>query len=535
MKKQIIASLAMAAASLAVSAQDYNVIVKTTDGETHTFPSTNLEKIRFVEAPDYIDLNSAVSGKYAVTNDLGEFSVMLSDSDIDTNGQPVEVGGYTLVLTFTTEKMTDVSNPMLPAGYYRASSGPAVKTWNISKSGLIVRTDVGDNGVSSLPLINGTIDVAVSNSDTYTIRAEVNPMGATEEIGFRYQGAIEFIPDYTAMGGFETDQQFTATGAQGRFYSNWTYPFACDMTMAFYNGNFNASGAQTEGFWINMPINMPKVENPMDPNQKVADGVYTVEPRTDVAFHTYFPFTMEKGHSVELFGETYPVGTYVMYTAPNGQSTHAYITDGTMTVSGDGTKFDIDLITENGIHIRSSYNGQPLIQNFCDNDEKQIDPVDTLTEDHELSFNSSDVAIIYPLGDYIRAGVGEYQILVGDPNYQKGDFVQLELCSGLNGLEDGTYTINDDIHPFGGIRGRIDSGGGMTYSTYGDFSSTTPDGIQETIASIDGGTVTVETTGATIKMTFNLITLNGHKLTGTFEGPVMTYQAPAPPHRLKMR
>lgn len=515
MKRNILASLAVAAAALTVSAQNYKVVVTTTDGEKHAFETSSLTSIAFNDAPTYIDLTRVEAAEYNTYGGFGEYSLLFSTGAIDSNAEPVEVGGMVVMLTLTTDYAEDLSNVVLPTGYYNAGNGSKAMTFNIQKCVAIVRLQEGNDGCTTQPIIGGTVDVRGGESG-YDVRAELSLMGA--EAAVRYKGDIEVYANLSASRPFDKDQDIAVEGAQGRFYGSWTYPFADDMLLQLYTGEFT-DGAQTEGYWLNIPVCMPKVADPMNPVQTLADGVYTIDPREDVYYHTYLPYSIEIGRVIDFMGIEYPSGAYVTYKGSNGDNRISYITGGTMTVSENGTKIAIDFKTKEGVTIKASYTGGISIKNFCDNDKTQPELPDTLDKDYTLSFGSDDVASFYPLGDYIKAGIYNFIIQVGDPDQKKGDFLNLEVCCDKVELADGTYTINDDFVNGGGIKGRMDPGGTILFSSFGDLSSLSPEGVQEVQAVIHGGSFTFTKIGTDkCKMVFNLETLKGHKLTGTYEG-----------------
>lgn len=514
MKRNILAALAVAAAALTASAQDYKVVVTTTDGEKHAFETSSLTDIKFNDAPIYLELTRVEAAEYNTYGGFGEYNLLFSTSGIDENAEPTDVGGMVLMLTLTTDYAENLTDMVVPTGYYYAGNGSKSMTFNIQKSVAIVRLQEGADGCTAQPIIGGTVDVRSENG-TYDVRAELALMGA--ETAARYKGDIDVIANLQASRPFDKDQNVTVEGAQGRFYGNWSYPLADDMLLQLYTGKFD-DGVQTEGYWFNIPINMPKVADPMNPEQHIADGVYTIDPREVIEYRTYLPFTLELGRLVDFMGIEYPIGTYVTYKGDKGDNRISYITSGTMTVSGNGTKIDIDFKTQEGVTIKATYSGDVNIKNFCDNKDKEIPVPDTLEKDYTLEFAPGDVAAIYPVGDYIKSGVYMFQIQVGDPKQEKGDFLNLEVCCDQQVLADGTYTINDEVANGCGMRGRIDPGAQLFFSSFGDLSSTV-DGVQTVQAAIWGGSFTFTKVGDDqCKMVFNFESRNGHKITGTYEG-----------------
>lgn len=517
MKRNLLATAAIAIAALGASAQSYNVVVTETNGTVHTFETSSVKQVQFNEAPAYINLPEFVSGEYNVNNAMGEFLLVLSTGDVDESAAPVDVNGLSLVLALTTEQV-DGKAPVLPPGYYRAASGPIKGTFNVVKSIFMLRDAEGAEGIDERAVLGGTVDVR-DKDGAYDIRAELT-LSDGSVANLRYQGYLDIEAGVSAGSKFYDDFNVDIEGAQGRFYGNWFYPFADDMMLQLYTGTFDANGMQTEGYWIEIPLNMPKVEDPMNKPQRLADGVYTFDPREAIYNNTYLPFTMQPGRDLDFMGSILPAGSRVTYKSMDGNNKQGYLTSGTMTVSNNGTKIELDMTTPEGARMTASFDGRVLIQNFCDNDKTEPEPYDTLTGDYQLNFASGDIAAVWPEGDYIKEGVGEYTIFIGDPQQQKGDFLQLALNSSMTGLENGTYTINDEIKPFCGLRGRDTRTGMLSFTTFADLNSVDGEGILTVGARVNGGTVTIApgSDENSRKITIDFVSYKGYKITGTFEG-----------------
>ena len=514
MKKTILTAVAVAAMSLSAASQGYVVKITPTEGTPETFPVNSLSEVRFVPAPRYTDFNNYFIGEYSNRDNFGEYAIVISNGPVDQTGQPTEAGGISILLALVNEQPSDMDNISVPAGYYRCNNGLALKTCDITRSAVQTCGEEGD--VTNEPIIGGTVDVRRSG-ETYDVRAELTTMSGI--VNARFRGRMPIEAHITSSGEFTEDVTANIDGAQGRFYGSWTRPFADDMTLQLYTGD------GTKGYWINIPVNMPKVADPMNPVQHLADGVYKIDPREIVSKYTYMPFTMELGRELDMWGSVYPVGTYVIYTGDNaGENRMSLICDGTMTVSDGGTKISLDLINKGGKHIRAEYSGNVTIKNFCDNDANEIKPIDTLTGDYALTFTSVQKAVCYAMGSYVKEGLYNYIVQVTDPNMAKGDFVQLELCSTSEDFPDGTYTIDDSFTDFSGIRGHMDYGGVPDFSVVGNLEKYDAQGYQEIQACVGSGTVTFETVDGGKKITFNLVSADGHKITGTNTGSMQTFK-----------
>lgn len=520
MKTNILTALAFSAIALTASAQNYKVVVTTTDGEKHEYATAGVENIRFEEMPSYVETNELIGAEYGINKEFGLYSFTIATNPPDENGDPAELMDIQLSLELVGDLSEDFLNAQIPLGYYRAGIGNQKWQFDIQKSGMWMRLDEGDEGVLLCPIIDGTVDVRKGEDNKYDIRIELSLLDGGH-VALSYDGFINFRPGVSASEEFKEDQDITFTGAQERYFANWFYPFADDATLELYTGTFTNTGAQIEGYWLNLPIFMPKADDPKNPAQFVADGVYTVEPRDRAPYSTNLPFTFEKGGDLDFWGVIYPVGTYLTYLEKDGHMLRSYITDGTVTVSNNATKIELDLITEKGVRIKGVYEGDIILDNRENNNALPIEG--TIDDDLVFDFNPKDVEMVglsYPLGDYIKSGIYQFQIMVTDYNQEHGDFLMLELSSDKEILPDGTYTINNEIAPFCGIKGFLDYGGTPEFSWYGNLDDLDEYGNQNTVAPIMGGTVTITTTGENSrKLVFDLLDEDGHKLTGEYDGP----------------
>lgn len=516
MKNRIYAAVAAAALMVPAIAQNYKVVVTTADGEKTEFETSSIRDIRFENAPDYKTLEYFLEGAYSSKGDLGIYAFTLASAQPDQWGLPPEVGDAELSLELIGALSDDYTDARLPEGFYRSGTGSAVGEFDIQKSGLTLRLDEGEEGTMMYPIVDGMVEVR-RNGDNYVIKAEISLlMGGS--VAYSYEGPIEFMPGMMQTEQFGEDQEITFTGAQARLYDNWYYPFVTDLLLQFYTGEFNAEGAQIEGYWLNLETFMPKLVNTPAGSVTLADGVYSAEPRERIENSTNIPYTYTKGHTLDFWGTLYPAGSYLNKREKNGRTFRGYIVDGTMTVSDNGSNIVLDFVTDNGKKVKATYNGKIEIWDFTEPD-KVPDYSSTLTEDVKLEFVPSTVAMSYRLGDYIKKGLYQFEVMVTEPDMEHGDFLMLELCAEAEVLPDGVYTINNALEPFTGIEGTIDYGGQILYSWYGDLDSADEDGVQSIITPILGGTVTVSTVADGMRrLEFNLEDGKGHTITGEYEG-----------------
>ncbi|MDE7351016.1 MAG: hypothetical protein K2N25_08115 [Muribaculaceae bacterium] len=516
MKNRIITAIAASALLVPAIAQNYKVVVTTVDGEKTEFETSSVSSIRFENAPNYAPLEYFIDGAYTSKGEFGIYSFTLASSQPDQWSLPPQVGDAELSLELVGALSEDYLDAQLPEGYYRAGAGNASGQFDIQKSGLTLRLDDGEEGTNMYPIIDGTVDVR-KNGDKYVIKAELVLLQGGS-VALAYEGPLEFTPGMMQTEEFDADQEFTFTGAQARLYDNWYYPFVSDATLQFYNGEFNADDVQTEGYWLNLDTFMPKLVRTPDGSMSLADGVYSAEPREVIANYTNLPYTYRKGYTLDFWGTLYPAGSYLNKREKNGRSFRAYIVDGTMTVSGNGTNVVFDFVTDNGKKVKATYNGKINFVDFSEPD-KVPDYSSTLTEDVKLDFVPGTVGMSYSLGDYIKEGLYQFEVMVTEPRMEHGDFIMLELSSEAEVLPDGVYTINNALEPFTGIKGTIDYGGQILYSWYGDLDSADEDGVQSIISPILGGSVEISTDAeGNRKLDFNLSDGKGHSITGVYEG-----------------
>lgn len=515
MKKRIMTVIAVGALLMPAIAQ-YKVVVTTTDGAKTEFETSELSNIRFENAPNYATLEYFIDGAYTSKGELGIYAFTLASSEPDQWGLPPQVGDAELSLEIVGALSEDYLNAQLPEGYYRAGTGNAPGQFDIQKSGLTLRLDEGEEGTNMYPIIDGTVDVRKSGNN-YVIKAELVLLQGGS-VALAYEGPLPFTPGTMQTEDFDSDQEFTFTGAQARLYDNWYYPFVSDATLQFYNGEFDADDNQIEGYWLNLDTFMPKLVRTPDGSLSLADGVYNAEPREVIANYTNVPYTYRKGYTLDFWGTLYPAGSYLNKREKNGRSFRGYIVDGTMTVSDNGTNVVFDFVTDNGKKVNATFNGKINFVDFTEPD-KVPDYSSTLTEDVKLDFVPGTVAMSYSLGDYIKEGLYQFDVMVTEPNMEHGDFIMLELSSESEVLPDGVYTINNALEPFTGIEGTIDYGGQILYSWYGDLDSADEEGVQSIISPILGGTVSIST-GAddTRRLEFNLSDGKGHTITGEYDG-----------------
>lgn len=519
MKKNILAICALAAAAT-VCAQDYQVVVTTTDGERKVFATKEVTDISFTNAPEYQKANTLIEARYSPLTSNAQYDITIGTEEPDNEGQPSAIGGLQLSLSMYAELSEEAQNAMLPEGYYRVGSGSSSGTISASGSAIWIRFGEGSDEVAVGYVVGGTADVR-HDGDNYDIRAEIDLLdGSHADVS--YYGPIKFSVGASGAGNFDQDQDIAFTVGQGRVWANWFNPFCDDGSLQFFTGSFDNNGSQTEGFYLYVPYYMPKDDAHTSTwSPVITDGTYTVDPREIVSSQTYRPFTVQHGGMLDIFGTTTPTGTYITYLAADGRVSLATIAEGSMTVSDNGTKFVFDFVSDKGIHFTGTFNQKPYVVNYIDNSNKPEYP-DNLTGDYQLTKFPKDAVIVdYNMGDYIVPGINSHIVMFTDIDQAEGDYLSLDLLSEGEQIKDGVYTIDNSLTEFSGIKGGVSYQGNIIFSWYGDLDSTDEEGYQTILAPIWGGTVTVSTLdNGNRKFDFDLRDMKGNKITGSIDRDV---------------
>lgn len=513
--KRFISTACAVVAAASLFAQSYQVVVTTTDGERKVFSTDGVSSVKFKNAPEYKAANTFIEGVYSPLTDNALYTFTIATEEADESGQPSAIGGLQLSLAMYAPLSEEAQNAILPEGYYRVGSATTNYNINAANSAMWTRVADGDDGVGVSMVVGGTVDVR-HDGDNYDVRAEMDLLDGSH-VDISYYGAMKFSVGASGTTEFDTDQDVQFTEGQGRVWANWFNPFCDDASLQFFTGKFSSTGAQTEGYYLYLPVYMNKDESRTSLwSPVIPDGVYKIDPRDRITGQTYLPNTLLKGAMMDLFGSPTAYGSYLTYLEADGRISMATISDGTMTVSGNGTKFDFDFTSSNNLKITGSYSKKPNIVNMIDNSSKPEFP-DGLTADYEISkFPTDGVVIDYNMGDYIVSGLNTHILMFTDPDMTEGDYLEIDVFSDSEQVKDGVYAIDNSLTDVSGIKGTVSYQGIMTYSWYGDLDSTDDEGYQDILAPVNGGTMTVSTLDdGQRKFDFDLVDLNGNKITGS--------------------
>lgn len=520
MIKSVFTAAAVAMVSLGVAAQTQNMVIVGKDGSETRVKCEDIKEVYFAEAPSYEDASNLLVALYSSEDNKATYRIDIASGLPDSEGDP-QAGDFQLSLSLIGDISADAKEAAIPAGYYRIGNGSQLNTFDASKSGLWWRVQDGEDVEFSM-FVDGTVDVRYDNGE-YDIRCELTTM-AGSYINARYCGHIEFSAGASGYDAFDTPQDVQFEGAQGRYFANWPYYFADDLAVEFYTGEFDNNGMQLEGYWLYISLFMPKVENPAELKEpKIADGVYTIDCRENFLNNTYLPFTFLSGRNMEYFGEMFTIYSHMAYTDKSGSKKLALITDGTITVSENGSKFVFDMKADNGVAITGSYSGKTNIQNKYEVDHlfQPEFPLSTLDGDRKIDFPSIAEGRAFVMGDYIKEGINVFSLFFSDPDFKTGDCLQFEVLSKGDRIADGTYPVNSTLNEGTAVFGCIGRGGECLFSWFADLDSTDADGVQDISTPINGGSFTIKTlANGESEVTFDLEDDNNHKITGSWTGKI---------------
>lgn len=527
MKKYIFSSLALAAA-FCVSAQTVTprqLVVEEKDGTQHVFDTEEVAGVSFQDMPEYKEANILTTAMYTINGQQGRYLLEVDTDYPNDMHEPNAVGDAFVTLAFNAPLSEDRNAAILESGYYRAG-GAQLGYFDTERSS--VRARLADGTVSNEFIVAGSADVRRDANGEYDIRIELVTIQGNS-YAFSYQGFIDFRASSDSFDSFKEEQDVLFDGMQMRYYANWYYPFADDATIEAFTGDFDAEDNQVNGYWLHLPIFFNKFENPETSDIRIPDGVYNIETRNDneIPYQAYLPFTYTQGNTVEFWGTIYNTGTYVTYIDPKGGSYIGYAKSGTVTVSKNGTNFDIDLTFENGVKFRGEFNTWPVVGKFVENSSMPKKPWSTVKEDHEMDFTEESIALCYDDAE-IYPGMKAHTLWLVDKSFETGDYLQFVTIGTSDQIEDGTYTIAKTFEDHTILPGWMTYSQDQNFSWYSYLDDVDADGYNTTYAPIVSGTVTIKSTGTMKHFTFDLYDDAGKHYTGEADLPGVLGDAERP-------
>lgn len=289
----------------------------------------------------------------------GYYMVALSQEEISEDGLPTGAGQHLFRLFIGGEKSEDSNAAQLSPGDFVLSDGYGKGTFNATNSDYIYAET--DSTGPDYKFLEGSVHVERTQAGEYTIEAELQldseglPLvrcSYTGSIGFSNYDAASYVP-------LEKDVDVEPTGWSGNYTMSSTGVYG-NYSMALYNVILDPEGFIIgKGDLVNLELLTPPSEHM---NLDLLPGTYAI------ANGNYQPYTFVEGMYVNLYGNYIPMGCYYQRYNDNGEGLELGLsTGGTVTVTKlDATnfKFDIDLIAETGVHIRSSFSGPPNITDY---------------------------------------------------------------------------------------------------------------------------------------------------------------------------
>lgn len=456
----------------------------------------------------------------------GSYQLIFSQGRIGADGYPVNIGDMLITMDLFNELDADPMNAVLPEGEYTASNGMGAFKWAPSNSFILIRTEAGADGLTPVPIVDGTVNVSRSGND-YTVSLDV-VLYTDDALKAAYVGPIVFVQGNTgAYDNFTGDMTLEFQTATSRYYGNWFRPFCDDLELNFRITEKDGDNNVTNEYLLTMPVYMHKLANPKVTPVPLENGTYRVSPTPMVAL-TSLPMTLEPGELYDFMGDLLPVGTYLLQTDhQSGKQKIGFVKEGTMSVQGSGRDYTIgfDFRTDNGIKIKGTFSGDPKISNFADNSDAIKGPFSSLEEDWVLDFpaDAKGDAIWYE--DYLNVGCDSWVFQIMG---KTGDCVTLELLSpaGSNGtaFSEGTYTVAEmgEFADYRIIPGFVGFGGSAAFSWCADLSTADPEngGVGKMAPAMSGTMKVTKQTDGDYRIVFDFVDDADFSITGEWTGPV---------------
>ncbi|MDO4163621.1 MAG: hypothetical protein Q4D56_04435 [Bacteroides sp.] len=521
--------------AIALEAQTDYIIVAAAARSGRSFLSsplevTTLEKTELPEEDDTVYLTQVIEAYYSTDNsaNAGNYLLTFSTDDLDSNGYPARVGDVMLTIDLYNASDEDPVNATLPSGEYQPQSDYSAFSWNPSYSVYYKRIGAGDSGVSASLISSGVVTVE-REGDIYSVLIDVVTLTG-EVVKASYTGTIVFVQTGTSSyERFTTPQNVDFEIGQGRYYGNWYYPHADDLSLQFFQGTFDENGSLTDGYYLTLSSTyMNKLADYNMENPPLEEGTYTIG-TTSTSTLQKIPFTIDPGSMQEIWGTSMAIGSYMTYIdASTGRQYIGLITGGSFTVTRSGNEYniDFDFVSTEGISLKGTFNGEISMANYNDNDTSTMNPKrpwSTLTQNVQLNFPEDTQALIYYMGDYLYPGLASWWLLVSSATQDKGDMITAEFFAPLeNGMElqSGTYTVSRKFEAFQMLPGFQPYGGGaVAYTWYGDLSSVDSEGYATVMAPIEEGTMTLQKEeNGTYRFVFDFKDDAGYTVTGEWSG-----------------
>lgn len=486
-----------------------------------------------------MQLNYLSYAEYSFNSDtqVANYVVTIGNARPDSNGNPASPGDVLLILDLYGALSPNQSDIHLPAGTYEMSAEEGVSgTWTNAHSGIYMRTE---SEVSLLPLIGGVVTVEES-ADIYRITAEM-VMLSGEAVKATFEGRISFLfLGSSNYGTFSEPQHIVFdhySDYSTRYYGNWMLPHADDMNITFYLGEMSGEDYLSDGYKLCISPYMHKQADYNRDPMPLEEGVYTVNAAT-TGGTLAIPMTIDPGRIIDFYGMEYLSDTYLSYIdGKTGMRKRGMIAAGSMTVVKTGSetyRFEFDFLTQEGIPVTGSYEGEFRMKNYNDTDTSiqfplPQRPISTLTSDVQLAFADGTTCLAFYMGPYLYPDYDSWMIWFNyDLDTQApiaGHYLTTEMLVpkglGASSLPAGTYTMGWEPGDYVAFPGFLLHTEETLYSWFADFSRVDADGIPYDLAPIDAGSFTVEKSGSGYKVVMNFTDDAGHAIRGEWNGPIL--------------
>lgn len=482
----------------------------TTQAST-TQPFEGHELNKLVDAV-YRNDNNALAGNYEIT--FGNTTKLEWAGDIQ------------IFLDLYNVEDSDPLNPVLPNGVYEPGTDNKPFTYNPAYSYVDILVEGGET--VSTPIM-GIVTVERSGA-TYSITVEGTLMLLDDmEFSARYTGNIAFVQGGTsAYEFFEEDVTVEFSDAQMRYWGSWFYPFADNVGIEMFSGDFDENGNITRGYYLHFSsVYMPKYADYNAKEIPLAEGTYEAI-RPSVTIPYFQPYCYNTGAIDDFYGERYFTGTYLQYIEGGEIKKVGLVSGGSVVVehTADGYNITMNFVANNGVKFNLSFNGSLISVNLNDNDTSMTPrPWTTLANDHVYNFPEESECYVYCFGEMIAEGYDSWMIMIFGANSEYpdgyGDMFTSEFVTAKGDrttMPVGEYRFAYEIGDRVMFPGTTSYAGAILFSYYGDL---TPDaeGYSSHTAPISSGKVVVEEAAdGNYRFIFDMVDDGGNKITGEWSG-----------------
>lgn len=428
------------------------------------------------------------------------YQLWLSDLPMDNGVQP---GGTYYSLDVFAPALKSV--PSLAEGEYVLSSSGSMEAMTVNVGDFTYMRKVKPDGSADevyVALVEGTLSVGYEGENAVLELNAVDAEGKTHHVVF---SGVPVYNDYssTDMGydALEYDLDFEVAQLSAVYKSDENGTM--NVMIQFTDMQSDDSGFLiTPGSILEMSLYMPYSEDGF-----LTEGTYKASGGGEK--ETFYPGGMTPFFMFE--------GTYVTVYGEDNSTVYGMCTDGSVTISGSNGNYsiEVDLVTENGFHVRTSYSGALQI--------KMPGPISTLTGDYTLDLSSAK-GLAYYCGDYYKTGGGNWIVNLQPSDGVTGDGLSADIvCTGLDfksGIVSGTYKASesDAVLPGYYLKGYMDQG-----SLYGTiYMGNISDGgfAQSYAPAVDGEFNIVNNGDGTYRIQFSFVDDKGFVWDGEWEGEI---------------